>query len=87
MVREMRDATANDDGSFAGKTLLDMEADDYSDPSTLAEAKRLTRQLLQHHLAGQVLETRRLVLDLQALESRSHEGPPNEAATAQVDGP
>ena len=51
-----------------GKTLLDIEADDYRDPVTLAQAKSLMRYLLQHHLSGQVLHTRRMMLDLQSLE-------------------
>jgi len=50
-----------------GKTLLDIEAGDYSDPATLSQSKLLTRQLLNHHLAGQVLHTRQMMLELQAL--------------------
>ena len=55
------------EGQFAGKTLLDIEAGDYSDPATLAQAKLLMRQLLQHHLAGQALHTRQIMIDLQTL--------------------
>lgn len=54
--------------SYAGRTLLDMHADDHSNPTTLAEAKLLMRHLLAHHLSGQALHTRRLVMDLQSLE-------------------
>ena len=61
---------AGDDATTSGKTLLDMHADDYADPATLAQAKLLMRQVLQHHLAGQVLHTRRLVIDLQTLEGK-----------------
>lgn len=50
---------------FAGKTLLDIDTDDYSDPVTLAQSKLLMRQLLQHHLAGQPLFTRQMIMDLQ----------------------
>jgi len=50
-----------------GKTLLDIAADDYSDPITLAQGKLLMRQVLQHHLAGQTLFTRQMLLDLQNL--------------------
>lgn len=50
---------------FTGKTLLDIDADDYSDPVTLAQSKLLMRQLLQHHLAGQPLFTRQMIMDLQ----------------------
>ncbi len=56
------------DAVVAGKTLLDIDADDYTDPVTSTQSKRLMRYLLQHHLAGQVLHTRRMVLDLQSLE-------------------
>jgi len=61
-------ADPRDDAVIFGKTLIDMHHDDYADPATLAEAKRLMRFLLQHHLAGQVLHTRRMLLDLQSLE-------------------
>ncbi len=56
------------DAVVLGKTLLDIDAGDYGDPATLTQAKRLMRHLLQHHLAGQVLHTRRMALDLQSLE-------------------
>ncbi len=61
-------AHMDDDAVVLGKTLLDIEADDYADPDTLAQSKMLTRFLLQHHLSGQVLHTRRMMLDLQLLE-------------------
>ncbi|MCX8085399.1 MAG: DNA repair protein RecO [Rhodocyclaceae bacterium] len=50
---------------LSGKTLLDLAADDYSDPRSLAEAKRLMRELLAHYLAGQPLLTRRVFMELQ----------------------
>ncbi len=50
---------------FCGKTLLDIASGDYSDPVTLAQAKLLMRQVLQHHLAGQTLFTRQMIMDLQ----------------------
>ncbi len=53
--------------SLAGKTLLDMARDDYSDPRTLAESKQLMRQLLAHHLNGHALQSRRVFMDLQEL--------------------
>ncbi len=58
----------DDDTLILGKTLLDIEAEDYSDPVTLAQAKTLMRFVLQHHMQGQVLHTRRMMLDLQSLE-------------------
>jgi DNA repair protein RecO (recombination protein O) len=61
-------ADARDDAVVSGKTLLDIDRDDYDDPVTLAQAKRLMRHLLAHHLSGQMLHTRRMLLDLQALD-------------------
>jgi DNA repair protein RecO (recombination protein O) len=51
----------------AGKTLLDMAADDYSDAVTARQSKQLMRMLLDHHLAGKPLHTRELMRDLQKL--------------------
>lgn len=53
--------------TFAGKTLLDLAADDYSDPRTLAESKALMRQLMAHYLGGQPLQSRRIFVELQEL--------------------
>ncbi len=50
-----------------GKTLLDMAADDYSDPFTAQQSKQLMRVLLNHHLDGKILHTRELIKDLQKL--------------------
>jgi DNA repair protein RecO (recombination protein O) len=50
-----------------GKTLLDMNADDYSDPNTVQQSKQLMRVLLNHHLGGKILHTRELIKDLQKL--------------------
>jgi DNA repair protein RecO (recombination protein O) len=50
-----------------GKTLLDMAADDYSDPRTLSQSKALMRQLIAHHLNGQTLQSRRVFIELQDL--------------------
>jgi DNA repair protein RecO (recombination protein O) len=50
-----------------GKTLLDMTADDYSDPTTAQQSKQLMRVLLNHHLGGKILHTRELIRDLQKL--------------------
>lgn len=51
----------------SGKTLLDMEREDYSDPATLAQSKQLMRFLLAHHLGGQPLNTRQILIDLMQL--------------------
>lgn len=50
-----------------GKTLLDIEAGDYADPVTLRQSKLLMRQLLNHHLAGNPLNTRQIMADLHNL--------------------
>lgn len=49
----------------AGKTLLDMAADDYRDPLSAQQGKQLMRMLINHHLAGRPLHTRELIKDLQ----------------------
>lgn len=54
--------------SFSGKTLLDLAADDYGDPRTLAESKVLMRQLMAHYLGGQMLQTRKIFIELQELQ-------------------
>ena len=51
----------------AGKTLLDMAADNYSDANSARQSKQLMRMLLDHHLAGKTLHTRELMRDLQKL--------------------
>lgn len=50
-----------------GKTLLDMSANNYSDPLTVQQSKHLMRVLLNHHLGGKTLHTRELIKDLQKL--------------------
>ena len=50
-----------------GKTLLDMAADEYSDPRTRLESRRLMRQLIAHHLGGKPLQSRRVFMELQEL--------------------
>lgn len=67
-LRVSNDDARDAESVVAGKTLLDIDADDYSDAVTLSQSKRLMRFVLQHHLAGQILHTRRMVLDLQSLE-------------------
>lgn len=52
---------------LAGRTLLDMAVDDFTNPRTLAESKALMRQLLSHHLGGQTLQSRRIFVELQDL--------------------
>ena len=51
----------------SGKTLIDMQRGDYSDPATQLQSKFLMRFLLAHHLGGAPLNTRQILLDLMQL--------------------
>jgi DNA repair protein RecO (recombination protein O) len=51
----------------SGKTLLDMEREDYSDPVTQNQSKLLMRFLLAHHLGGMPINTRQILIDLMQL--------------------
>jgi DNA repair protein RecO (recombination protein O) len=53
--------------AVSGKTLLDMENEDYLDPATQAQSKQLMRFLLAHHLGGAPLNTRQILIDLMQL--------------------
>lgn len=53
--------------AYAGKTLLDLAAGDYSDPRSLAEGKQLMRALINHYLADKPLLTRQLLVELSSL--------------------
>jgi DNA repair protein RecO (recombination protein O) len=52
---------------LSGKTLLNMAADDYSDPLALQQSRALMRFVLNHYLGGQVLHTRQLLRDMQQI--------------------
>lgn len=51
----------------SGKTLLDMEQEDYTDNTTQTQSKFLMRFLLAHHLGGVPLNTRQILIDLMQL--------------------
>lgn len=51
----------------SGKTLLDMEREDYTDGATQSQSKFLMRFLLAHHLDGAPLNTRQILIDLMQL--------------------
>ncbi|MET3129767.1 DNA repair protein RecO (recombination protein O) [Oxalobacteraceae bacterium GrIS 1.11] len=51
----------------SGKTLLDMEREDYADAVTQNQSKQLMRFLLAHHLGGAPLNTRQILIDLMQL--------------------
>ncbi len=52
---------------FLGKTFLDMNSADYSDPITSLQSKQIMRAAIGHQLNGALLHTRQLLRDLQAL--------------------
>lgn len=49
---------------LSGKTLLDMDRDDYTDPITQQQSKALMRVLINHYLGDKPLYTRQLLKDL-----------------------
>ena len=53
--------------SVAGKTLLDMESQNYDDAVTQSQSKTLMRFLVAHHLGGIPLNTRQILIDLTQL--------------------
>jgi len=53
--------------------LLALSAGHFPDPRLAGEAKLLMREVLDHHLEQRGLFSRRLIRDLQALESFSAE--------------
>ncbi len=63
----VRKVGAGDTAAVSGKTLLDMAADDYSDPRTRIESRQLMRQLIAHHMGGKPLQSRRVFIELQEL--------------------
>jgi DNA repair protein RecO (recombination protein O) len=52
---------------LSGKTLLDMDKDDYTDVQTQQQSKQLMRLLISHYLGDKPLHTRQLLMDLQDL--------------------
>ncbi len=53
--------------AVAGKTLLDMESQNYDDAITQSQSKTLMRFLVAHHLGGIPLNTRQILIDLTQL--------------------
>ena len=51
--------------AIGGKTLIDLDAGDFSDPRSLLEAKQLMRTLIAHYTGGKGLETRKIFKELQ----------------------
>ena len=67
MVDDAQPGQQQNGVQLRGKTLLDLARDDYSDPTTLAQAKQLMRALISHRLGSEILQTRQLLKDLQDL--------------------
>lgn len=59
--------------TVSGAALLALAAHSYDDPATAAEAKRLMREVLDHHLEQRSVESRRLLQDLQTLAGERSE--------------
>lgn len=54
-----------DSAAIYGQSLLDLAADDLTDPRSLLEAKLMMRSLITYYLAGKELETRKILKELQ----------------------
>ncbi|MDR1461910.1 MAG: DNA repair protein RecO [Azoarcus sp.] len=68
LCAEDAERQAADEGvPVGGQTLIDLAAGDFSCTATLAEAGRLLRALIDHHLGGQSLQSRRVLRELQEL--------------------
>ncbi len=52
---------------ISGRTLIALQADDYSEAETRQQSKQLMRMLLNHYLNGQPLQARRVFKELQEL--------------------
>jgi len=50
-----------------GQTLLDMAGDEFDRPETALQSKQLLRMLINHYLGGQILQSRRVLKELQEL--------------------
>ncbi len=53
--------------AVSGQTLIDMAAGRFENTRTLQQSKTLLRQLIQHHLGAQTLQSRRVFKELQSL--------------------
>lgn len=60
-------ADGADSGVLPGRVLLEMARGDFSRPETASLGKLLLRRLINHHLGGQLLQSRRVFMELQEL--------------------
>ncbi len=56
-----------------GVTLIALAAGRHDDPATAAEAKRLMREIIDHHLESRTIMSRKVVRDLAALDEEAPE--------------
>lgn len=63
----VRGAAPSDGVAMSGSSLLALSRDDFSAAQTLLEAKALLRMLINHHLGGRDLQSRRVFKELQEL--------------------
>lgn len=66
-IRAARDGDPPHYPRMTGRTLLDMERDEYGHEQTRTQSKALMRFLLNHILDGMMLNTRRILFDLHRL--------------------
>ncbi|MFT4172512.1 MAG: DNA repair protein RecO [Rhodocyclaceae bacterium] len=59
------DGDVGDAPTLSGRSLLDMARGDFSRAETQVQARALMRRLIQHHLGGHTLESRRILIELQ----------------------
>ena len=52
---------------ISGRTLIDLESDNFADATTLAQSKLLMRFLVNHYLGHQELHTRQLLREMQQI--------------------
>lgn len=52
---------------LTGRTLIDMQSDNYANSATLQQSKALMRALISHYLGDRTLHTRQLLRDLRAI--------------------
>lgn len=52
---------------ISGRTLIELEGDNFADATTLAQSKQLMRFLVNHYLGNQELHTRQLLREMQQI--------------------
>jgi recombinational DNA repair protein (RecF pathway) len=56
-----------------GATLIALAEGRYDEAATAAEAKRLMREIIDHHLEARTIMSRKVVRDLMALDEEGNE--------------